>query len=72
MKKTSNGDLESLNKELPPFFLEDLEQRLETDPLAVGGLIDLESDADSDFCISYSVCKEDVYCKGNESCSVHW
>ena len=38
--------IESLNSELPEFFLENLENRLETDPLSIGGL----SQSFSDFC----------------------
>lgn len=34
-----NKELRSLNTELPTLYAEVLEQRLETDPLAVGGLI---------------------------------
>lgn len=30
----------SMNKELPALYAEELEMRLETDPLAVGGLLD--------------------------------
>lgn len=33
----------SLNSELNEFNLEELEQRLETDPLAIGGLLELSS-----------------------------
>lgn len=36
-----NKELQSLNTELAQFYLEELEERLETDPLAIGGLIDL-------------------------------
>lgn len=31
----------SMNRELPALYAEELEMRLETDPLAVGGLLDL-------------------------------
>lgn len=34
-------ELKSLNSEFSEFELSELEQRLETDPLAVGGLLDL-------------------------------
>lgn len=40
------GDLISLNSELSEFELQQLEQRLETDPLAIGGLLDLASSDD--------------------------
>lgn len=36
-------ELISLNSELSELNVEELEQRLETDPLAVGGLLDLAS-----------------------------
>lgn len=61
MKKFKNIDSEelvSMNTELPEFFIEELEQRLETDPLIGGGLLDLFSPTgdpgsnslDSDYC----------------------
>lgn len=34
-------ELKSLNSEFSEFELRELEQRLETDPLAIGGLLDL-------------------------------
>lgn len=39
MSKNEN-ELRSLNQELPTLYVEELENRLETDPLAVGGLLD--------------------------------
>lgn len=36
-------ELVSLNSELTEFSLQELEQRLETDPLAVGGLLNIAS-----------------------------
>lgn len=39
LKKTT--EICSMNKELPVLYAEELEMRLETDPLAVGGLLDL-------------------------------
>lgn len=61
--------IESLNKELPQFFLEELEQRLETDPLSVGGLFDLDVSAnmegiceDYQFCLDYQGCPEVIVC----------
>lgn len=39
-------ELRSLNAKLPPLYLEELEQRLETDPLAIGGLLSASWDAD--------------------------
>lgn len=37
------NELVSLNSELTEFSLQELEQRLETDPLAVGGLLNIAS-----------------------------
>lgn len=45
-KNLEQGDLISLNSELSEFELQQLEQRLETDPLAIGGLLDLASSDD--------------------------
>ena len=47
--------LKSLNQELPEFFLENLEQRLETDPLSVGAFMGIDSaipdvECAEDFC----------------------
>ncbi len=64
-KKDEKGELVSLNSELSEFDLEQLEERLETDPLGVGGLLDLASTQD----LSHSVgmlC-ECEYC---DSCSI--
>lgn len=38
--KVNKEELRSLNQELPALYAEELEMRLETDPLAVGGLLD--------------------------------
>lgn len=38
--KANRKELRSLNQELPALYAEELEMRLETDPLAVGGLWD--------------------------------
>lgn len=40
-KKMEKHEIKSLNEGLPELFLEDLEQRLETDPLNVGALVSL-------------------------------
>ena len=47
------SEINSLNQELPTLFVDELEQRLETDPLAVGGLLDgfSNSEVQSDLCI---------------------
>ncbi len=64
-KKDEKGELVSLNSELSEFDLEQLEERLETDPLGVGGLLDLASTQD----LSHSVgmLGECEYC---DSCSI--
>lgn len=38
--KVNKKELRSLNQGLPTLYAEELEMRLETDPLAVGGLLD--------------------------------
>lgn len=40
-KRIDSEELTPMNTELSEFFVEELEQRLETDPLIVGGLLDL-------------------------------
>lgn len=45
-KKNKKEELVSLNSEFTEFNLQELEQRLETDPLAVGGLLNLTSSDD--------------------------
>ena len=45
-KKDEKRELISLNSELSEFDLEQLEERLETDPLEVGSLLDLTSTQD--------------------------
>lgn len=39
----SGNEMLSLNSEFSEFNLERLEERLETDPLAIGGLLDVSS-----------------------------
>ncbi|MBO5058354.1 MAG: hypothetical protein J6C10_02475 [Prevotella sp.] len=63
--------IESLNKELPQFFLEELEQRLETDPLSVGGLFDLQAADGEDWCVGRSVCNGDNGCSDKSSCLIN-
>lgn len=58
----------SLNKELPEFFLEELEERLETDPLGVGSVIDLESTVSEAGCWGFSSCMPEAGCE-KISCS---
>lgn len=38
--KVNKEELRSLNQGLPTLYAEELEMRLETDPLGIGGLID--------------------------------
>lgn len=44
--RKEKDELISLNSEITEFDLQQLEERLETDPLAVGGLVDLASTQD--------------------------
>lgn len=53
MRKKEKTELLSLNAELPSLYLEELEQRLETDPLAIGGLLSVDMADDS---CSYCEC----------------
>lgn len=64
----SNKNFKPLNKELPEFFLESLEQRLETDPLSIGALLDIKVENASDGCWGYSACTPDGTCE-RTSCS---
>lgn len=62
-KKMKKHEIKSLNEGLPEFFLEDLEQRLETDPLNVGALVSLNepsTQSGSEWCL--------IYCSKNFSC----
>ena len=45
-QKKEKEELTSMNAKFSEFDLQKLEERLETDPLAVGGLLDLNSDID--------------------------
>ena len=45
-KNVERDEIVSLNSEVSEFDLKQLEERLETDPLAVGGLLDLASTQD--------------------------
>lgn len=57
--KETKDELVSLNSELSEFELQQLEERLETDPLSVGGLIDLASTNDLTHSVTYM---EDCEC----------
>lgn len=64
--------IKSLNETLPEFYLEELEQRLETDPLNVGALVNLYDPATqsgSDLCFKYITCGEFNNCNNYSSCS---
>lgn len=71
-KKTSIGidsaEFTPMNTELSEFFVEELEQRLETDPLIVGGLLDLFTSNDSlDGMKSVGIDNCDSF-----NCGFHW
>lgn len=54
MKKEKSLEMVSLNSELPQLYVEELEKRLETDPLLIGGLLDASSsDALMDGCSGF-------------------
>lgn len=60
MKKTNlNDEMMSLNSEFSEFSLQQLEERLETDPLAVGGLLDLTNTDENGISLTGS-CTENV------------
>ena len=69
MEQNEKKELRSLNVELPTLYVEELEQRLETDPLAIGGLLS----GDFDGVEAYSCGKDcdeftcDVHC--DDHCS---
>lgn len=67
--------IKSLNESLPEFFLEDLEQRLETDPLNVGALVSLYDPAmqsGGDACGHYTVCEEYKGCNNVTICNINF
>ena len=61
----------SLNVGLPEFYLEDLEQRLETDPLSIGMFMDIDTTSslnnNSEGCWGYEFCNTKTGC-AVESC----
>lgn len=66
---SSQEEMVSLNETIDQeFFVEQLEERLETDPLAIGGLIDLfkQDTVAADGCIVFSSRN------GESSCLVYW
>mgnify|MGYP001771940648 FL=1 len=52
MEKTQKNEIIPLNSEISEFQLRELEQRLETDPLTVGGLLDVGIGEDDDLYLS--------------------
>ena len=60
-------ELQSLNQVLPTLYAEELEKRLETDPLAIGGLLDTDisllGDCDALNCIGTNT-------SGGNDCSI--
>ena len=60
-------EMVSLNSELSEFDLQELEQRLETDPLAIGGLLDVTSVSDSALLDT-----PDTLCEQSGGCSCKW
>ena len=59
-------ELNSLNAKLPPLYLEELEERLETDPLAIGGLLS-SANFDAEDCVGQCGCNGE--CNGHCSCN---
>lgn len=65
-KNVKQDELLSLNSELSEFKLQELEERLETDPLAVGGLLDVLSLTDSSSMDTFKHCDDWSHCEGFE------
>ncbi len=59
------SNLNSLNAEFSELELQQLEERLETDPLAVSGLINLTSNVEPEF-------RGGCVVEGEDSCFVRW
>jgi hypothetical protein len=71
MEEEQKKELHSLNEELPQLYINELEQRLETDPLAIGSLLTFERSG-SDFCLVDSICNGDGGCDSKSSCLINW
>ncbi len=69
MEDYEKKELRSLNEELSPLYINELEQRLETDPLAIGNLL-VSEPSDSDLYIGHTVCNGDGGCDSKSSCIV--
>ena len=69
-KKNINTELVSLNDELyDDFYVQELEERLETDPLIAGGLIEMTDDATT----TCTLCVVDIDCLQCEGlCITDW
>lgn len=65
-----NEEMLSLNSELTEFHLLELEQRLETDPIAVGGLLNMASSGEMSF-TTFSSEECNKHCSGASECNVH-
>lgn len=70
IENSKEKELVSLNSELTEFSLQELEQRLETDPLAVGGLLDIASSGEMSFS-TFSSEECDTHCSGETTCNVY-
>lgn len=66
-KQTKKIEIVPLNSEISEFQLRELEQRLETDPLTVGGLLDVGIGEDDDLYLSKPDCEE--HCSGIFVCN---
>jgi len=58
--------IKKLNEELPEFFLESLEERLETDPMSIASVVDLIIDVEH--CMKYCHCDNYLDCDNVTSC----
>lgn len=70
MKKGKNEEFISLNEELPQLYVEELEQRLETDPLMLGSLFDVS--AQMGYCQDYFFCEDYAGCHEVTVCGVQY
>ncbi len=64
----SKNLVKPLNQGLSEFYLENLEQRLETDPLSIGALMDIDATNPEDNCSSY--CWGYEFCNPKGGCEV--
>lgn len=66
-KQINKNEIISLNSEISEFQLRELEKRLETDPLAVGGLLDIGVGGDDELYLTDTECER---CTGLFVCNV--